>query len=203
MKRFMILFVLIAIVPFAGAASAHEKVFVEEDGLLVIEAEDYVASHTDPFGIYFWQAEHEVPGYSGTGYVISLPNIGGVSGRWDDQRAYLEYKVRITTPGVYHVLYRAYQKPDHGNSAFVSVDDVAPNARVTCSHNQVWRICYGDDNGDAAVTFDLAPGDHVVKLWVRETGEAVDQIILMMDPGPEWAPAPQSHGALPAKAINR
>lgn len=203
MRRSSIVFVAILILALSLSASAHEKVFVEENGLLVIEAEDYFASHTDPYGIYYWQVEYEIPGYSGTGHVTILPNIGGVSGRWDDKRAYLEYRVLINTPGVYHVLYRGYARRDHGNSIFVTVDDKAPNARLTCGPYDAWRICYGDDNGDAAVTYELTPGEHVVKLWVRETGESVDQIIFMLNPGPEWAPVPQSSDPLPAKAFTR
>ncbi len=156
----------------AGSVSAAEDLFVEDDGMVVIEIE----SHPPSSG---WSKETAVEGFAGDSYYVwkGGNRYGGASGDA------LTYRILITTPGTYGFRYRTYRdhpEGDKANDAFVRMDG---GAFVKCFANPprqwTWNCRFEPNHGKfAEAEYELGAGLHVLEICGRSEGFGIDRIHL-------------------------
>src|SRR6267154_1971013 len=88
-----------------------QTVFTEAGGVIVIEAESYsnnIARITN--GTNFqWVANNSVTGFSGTGYMEALPNVGAnLNSTWLTTSPELDYAVNFANALTHYVWVRGY-----------------------------------------------------------------------------------------------
>src|ERR1700722_11196791 len=95
---------------FLNTATA-QTVSTEAGGVIVIEAEGYsnntarVTNGTN----FQWVANNTVPGFSGTGYMEALPNVGvNLSSTWSTTSPELDYAVNFANALTHYVWIRGY-----------------------------------------------------------------------------------------------
>lgn len=179
--RRTVVFLALAFLLVAAGGVAAGKTYVEQNGLIVIEAENFDTNTKSD--THEWKIEASTAGFSGKGSLIALPNANVNQNPFSGLKPVATYKIKINKAGTYHTIYRATSLPDDpgsNDSAWITVDDQQPDARTYCDAQQSgWAWCFGD-NG-APVSFTLTAGEHLLKLWVREDGTLVDQVGLTMD----------------------
>ncbi len=89
-----------------------QSTFTESGGVIVFEAENYsnsVAGSGAAAGIQ-WVTTNSIPGYSGSGYVVALPNNGTTlsNANWLGVAPQLQYSVNFNTNLTHYVWVRAY-----------------------------------------------------------------------------------------------
>ncbi len=80
-----------------GCESGAAAVFVEKDGLLVIESENAVFNNTD------WTLTKSAADFSGPGYLV----WNGADAFNQPANGTLTYKIRVSTPGTYRFIWRS------------------------------------------------------------------------------------------------
>lgn len=162
--------------------------FQESGGLLVIEAENY---HTNKAGAtHFWEFELNHAGYSGEGYMRSLPDTGAnenaVPG-FSETSPRLDYRVNVTSPGTYYVWVRASDAGSGGDSLHVGLDflELESSDRITGFGNAgyVWARARQSPSTGTPFIDITAAGEHVVNVYMREDGSYFDRILLTKDAG--------------------
>ncbi|MGC8742630.1 MAG: immunoglobulin domain-containing protein, partial [Verrucomicrobiia bacterium] len=183
--------------------------------MLVIEAENYDRTSPDTQGAR-WQFQNSQSGYSGTGYMISLPNSGRTVGDYDFNSPRLAYDVYLPAAGRWYVWLRATSAGGEDNSAHVGIDGnrtanttIAGNAGIWSTLGS-WAWENKRNNGGELMYFDVpSEGIHTLTIWMREDGLMLDKIILynsLDNPpgisrgstasGPSETPLPTGYGTL-------
>lgn len=193
----MLLFVLFLL--------ASPDVFIETNGFLAIEAENYHAQEKDE--IRKWQRKED-PAASGGAYLHLLPDTrvthddklipGENFSNKPGVLATLSYRVRFTTPGRYYVWVRAYSTGTEDNSIHVGLNGEWPESgqRIQfCEGKRQWwwesrqRTQQEHCGVPGMIYLDIpAPGEHTVRFSMREDGFRFDQFLLTTTPG---LPRPQ------------
>jgi hypothetical protein len=163
--------------------------FAEVGGLVVLEAENYMANNPVTVGGVerSWNLTTERPGYAGAGAMRSLPNtgvnIGAAAVATGAPR--IDYEVQFTTPGVYRVWVRgdaAGSDPD--DSLHIGLDGATPATAKDISLERANGFVWSGTRMFTAVKASLVvaeAGVHTVNLWMREDGAYVDRILLTTD----------------------
>ncbi|MEP1142258.1 MAG: LamG-like jellyroll fold domain-containing protein [Henriciella sp.] len=163
--------------PEAGA-------FLEQGGLLVIEAENYNTS-TDGSGGHAW-------GESDTEGMMHVDDGANAYDGWVSESSVesdspeLAYSIHIETPGTYYVhVGGAAEDGPTGNadSVHIGIDGerITDNGGLTGFRNVGdWGSTDTYTREAVEVTFD-EPGTYELNLWAREDGVSVDQIVLTQD----------------------
>lgn len=160
-----------------------EKVWLEQDGIVVMEVEHAKAFRTSDAG---WQLATAPEGFTGKGYCVwrGPADWGPESRPYDTvllQDRKLSYKVKIVTPGVYYLKVRNFHhKEDGDNDVWVSVNR-SPWGK-TYDH-QVEQFTF-DERGTWA-KYELTPGIYSVELAGRSFGFGADRIVLFLSGTPE------------------
>ncbi|MEL6860307.1 MAG: LamG-like jellyroll fold domain-containing protein [Pseudomonadota bacterium] len=162
---------------------AAPDAFLEQGGLLVIEAENY-DSAAEGSG-HAW-------GASDTDGMVHVDDGANAYNAWVDEASVendspeLTYSIHIDTPGTYyvHVLGAAEDGP-RGNADSVHIgidgDRITDNGGLTgFGSSPQWGSQDTYTREAVEVTFDSA-GTHELNLWAREDGVSVDQIVLTTD----------------------
>ncbi len=204
MVRSMLSWGALACAVFAASAVAGsaQAAFVEDGGQAVMEAENFT-SRSDAVDLPDGPAETEpnqwlvIPDESASsdpfanaraGRFVQMLDAAGVNGEgnFSDPTGvgpFVDYVVRITTPGDYRLFARWDSPGGSSNSFYAMVLD--PSGDMigdveTFSGNQDLDFATGP--WDAATElWNLGPGDHTVRLAPREEGVAVDAVILQLD----------------------
>ncbi|MEL7103371.1 MAG: LamG-like jellyroll fold domain-containing protein, partial [Pseudomonadota bacterium] len=159
--------------------------FLEQDGLLVIEAENFDGSSAGSGGHAWGESDSEG--------MVHVDDGSNARDMWRSESAVendspeLTYSIQIDTPGTYYVHIRgdAEDGPSgNADSVHVGID----GERMT-GDGGITGFGRGDDWGSTdtytgqvvAITFD-SPGTYDLNLWAREDGVSVDQIVLTQDP---------------------
>lgn len=166
------------------AIPADEKVFLESDGLLIIEAESETAAGQ-------WSLQNEIPGFSGNGYYLwQGPNhFGGPSNNPDD---HIEYRFRIQTAGNFQLRWRSRistgtQATEHNDSwiSFPTGDNIQDEeplhgwTKVYMGQLDTWSWdSYTVDGKAALVRQYFEAGEHRMLISGRSNGHAIDRIAL-------------------------
>ena len=119
---------------FGVSASAQPTAFLEQDGVLSIEAEHFANSATSTYSSYalvhFWALEPR-SGASGLQAMWSLPDERGEDGNGPTappgkEGARLDFQILIETTGTYYVWVRGRSIGGESNGVHVGVDNVEP-----------------------------------------------------------------------------
>lgn len=156
--------------------------FYEQDGLVVIEAENYDASRADSMFSDAW-SEVSVAGASDGLCMMVGPDsanqVHTATAEAQSSSARLDYEVEFVNTGTWYVWVRGASPVAQGyagNSCFVGVDDVPTVAITDFPDNgtYAWRV------GTVSVS---SAGQHSINVFMREDGFFVDKIILTNNAG--------------------
>src|ERR1035437_6808221 len=122
---------------FLSTATA-QAVFTEAGGVIVIEAESYsniIARVTN--GTNFqWVANNAVTGFSGTGYMEALPNVGtNLNTTWLTNSPELDYAVNFANAQTHYVWIRGYAVTNTDDSVHAGIG-LATNTAANITLNQ-------------------------------------------------------------------
>ncbi len=161
--------------------TAADPVYVESNGLIVIEAERaFLMGDTSKSG---FELRTELNGYSGEGYLF-----------WNAGNRYsapgsdiLRYRLFIETPGRYelsmHVSSKGAAKHDLNNDCWLRMDD-DKWYKTFQSSTEGWRWGGSFDHhaeGMPRAYYQLSAGEHVLHLTGRSQGFHIDRIHLYRD----------------------
>jgi hypothetical protein len=144
-----------------------------------IEVEHYHAKEAQ--GQYEWVAADQA-GFSGDGAMQALPEGGAIYTQdYVTQSPRLDYRVKFNSAGTYYVWLRALATSGNANSVHIGLD----GQKVSTAEN-----IYLPVTGDYAWTYGLnhsieitAPGEHILNVWMRESGAIIDKLVLSQDAG--------------------
>jgi len=171
----------VAVVWFENRLFEEPHRYVEQDGALYIEAENYSNAHDGS-----WLKRGANAGYSGHGYMIDHNTLDNSTRDFDETRG-LEYTVELEG-GVYQLSVRRWAPGEWGtrgrggelsDSAWIGVDDVPVSFTAEGGAENDWQWVYA---GEVIVE----AGEHRIQARVREGGFALDAIKLTRvnsDPG--------------------
>ncbi len=148
--------------------------FIENAGLVVIEAEHFTANHGNG-DISDWRIRTDTEGWLGDGFV-DTPDEGAANANWATAAA-LHYDLTVTTAGSYWIWMRRQITDSAGNSAWVGMDGSQVGDLFYDSNTSGWVWARHD------TTVHLERGASRFELRRREDGYQVDRIILTSDPG--------------------
>jgi hypothetical protein len=161
--------------------------FIEQDGLLVVEAEHFDGCAPGTLG-HSWSILTGLNA-AADGYVESGPNDGTNINSPDIEAASprLSYTAKLGTAGTYYVWSRALG-PDYGSDSFhygldgVSAtggyDDCAQAGGVSLF---AW---YSQTPTHVRTTLHVpTPGTYALNVWMREAGTAIDRLLLTTNSG--------------------
>ena len=159
------------------------RAFIEQNGLLVMEAE-HGQSNGDAT-THIWAETAVLPAHSGDSYLQALPDIGEQYSTSDvgdsPQRSYV---MSITNPTDYTLWVRGMATDAAGDSLHVGLNgNVATTAtELTGFIPREWSwTAVTMDNLTA--TLNLSNSDvYTLDLWMREDGLRIDQLLLSDDP---------------------
>ena len=175
-------------------ALAHK----ERDGLVVLEAESFAENDRHDARDTWWEADSAQGGFSGAGYMEAkqqrrqsfLTKYAGVAPE-------LRYAIVFQNPGTYRVWLRALSISADADTCYVGLDGEERNNRYAQQFavDPAGFLWSGDTRlaGPQLLTVS-EPGLQLFSVWVRESGQIVDKIILSKDEGftPSDAGPPES-----------
>ena len=165
---------IVGVVVLHASLAAESPVYVEEQGLVVMEMET-----TLPAG--GWEIRTDKAGYSGTGYGFfsGANSYGGSAG------AKLEFRIMIVTPGRYTMHFRCSNegadRHDLNNDLWAQMDDGPTYKTFTSSEEWKWGARFDHHpEGKPEAFYDLEPGLHTLRLSGRSHGFHVDRVVLFL-----------------------
>ncbi len=157
------------------------NVYYEEQGLIVVEAEGYTGSApgSGAAAEAYWQGNESYADTSGLA-LKAMPNVGvNVGDSTDGPR--LDYAIDFATPGVYQIWVRMWGESGSDDSVHVGLDGAASTygsmGLSDSSNRWAWA---GEVSGTPVTVVVDEPGRHVLNLWMREDGVAVDKVVMAM-----------------------
>lgn len=144
----------------------------ESDGLVVLEAEHYSLSspRQDPAGIH-WTTQSGAAGFGGDGYVVAT-GTSAENGEWESASE-LRYGIEFASAGEFRVWVRRWAPDGASNSVFVGLADEAVGVIDNEHPSPRWRWVRG------GVITIADPGHRELTIRRRETGYAIDRIVLV------------------------
>ena len=181
-----------------GETDADTGAFVEEDGVVVMEAEHFAQQFPNAVTQDTWVSQDSGFGDEMVVAMQALEDDGDlVLGNYTMGNAEMQYPIVFNTVGTYYVWLRLWA-PLNGRSVYVG--DEGQSTRIGVAVQEVpstnWRW-YGERNPDRPAEIQIdEPGETSFSIWMREDGLAIDRIILTMDPtyvpeGPGPAESPR------------
>ena len=161
-------------------------VFAERGGVVVMEAESFWMNESFGNESAWWDEEAELEGFSGNAYMRA--------GDTGSRRTYLSrfvglspelrYAIEFETSGTYRVWLRAHVTGTRSDSVHVGLDGVGRASRdaqefVVDESGFTWS---GDSRRDEAQALTISePGVHYLSMWIRESGLAIDKLVMTRD----------------------
>jgi hypothetical protein len=144
-----------------------------------IEVEHYHAKAAQ--GQYEWVAADQA-GFSGDGAMQALPEVGAIYTQdYVTQSPRLDYRVNFNSAGTYYVWLRAFGPSESANSVHIGLDgqkvSTAENIYIPVTDDYAWTYGLGHS---IEIT---APGEHILNIWMRESGTVIDKLVLSQDAG--------------------
>jgi uncharacterized repeat protein (TIGR02543 family) len=165
---------------FAGKATGDSPAdgYVEDSGMVVIEAEHYYSKQagTGSFTAYTWELDTDTVDASGGECMEALPN-NEVSTASTDDGPRIDYKVVFTTTGTFYCHVRVPNVGGSDNSLQTGQNDIMKLIRVE-NTSGAWKWC-STNYVASKITMDIMePGVHYFQMWMREDGMLVDKIVM-------------------------
>ncbi len=191
-----------------GGVSGGSGPHVEQDGLVIVEAEHYTRLEGDTAGARAWYLQAGAAagpgpdpdeyhgGASGDAYMEILPDTrvthddAMATGSYYDGMggAALHYDIVFQNPGTYFVWVRAYSSGTEDNGLHVGVDGALPDSGTRIQHcgtgNWNWTNAKRDTGGspcgvNGTITINIpSAGPHTITFYQREDGFEFDRFIL-------------------------
>ena len=154
--------------------------FQESNGQVVMEAENHDVKVTR--SSKSWNLLTTITGFSGTGYLQSLPNTGTlIDTGYPTTSPELQYRINFTTTGTYYIWMRGRGPTTSDDSIHAGMDGTAPSsAKGISSFPNSWTWSRSITGGVATIVVSIT-GLHTFNLWMREDGFIVDKILLRKD----------------------
>ncbi|HSL93942.1 MAG TPA: hypothetical protein VK905_04995, partial [Bacillota bacterium] len=156
------------------------EAYIEQNGLLVLEAEDGTATAT---ASHDWQTQTAQAGYEGTGYRRALPDVGA---RYEETETAsspsLSWPIYNETGSTYSIWVRGMAPDAGGDSVHVGLDGAAPSSAADLTgFTGEWgwskvTMSGTDANVDLGTT-----GEHSLETYMREDGLRLDRMLLVTD----------------------
>ena len=154
--------------------------FLEEGGLIVMEAENYftVTQVED----HIWSFTTDEAGYSGAGAMIAGPNTGVAEAQGTGTE--MTFDVELSTTGTYHVWVRVFAETVNDNSLHMG-DNGDVSAKKMNAPTDIGTWVWTNINTKSnVVTMELGTaGLNTIHVWMREDGLILDKIVLTTDAG--------------------
>ncbi len=153
--------------------------FVEEDGLVVMEAEDYHNNVSQ--GGHDWEFVTAPDGYSGDGAMKAVPVVGTLNDTgYVESSPRVDFQVIFQTTGTYYVRVRAYTADQGDNSCHVGLNflPVPTSERIGEFLDGQWYWEKYMRTGPLATLEITTPGLHTINVWMREDGFIFDKLVL-------------------------
>lgn len=212
--------------PKSDSTDPVPKRFLEEGGLLVIEAEHFASSKPSTYALYkkphTWVGRCGDSTASGDCYLEVLPDERGEDGRGpasprDNSGAALEYLIRVNVPGTYRVFVRGRCKGGESNGVHVGLNGVLAGRGPGASNLSgfrppgAWNWETQRKHGyEGTSVLTLEPGDHVLHVWSRDDGFQLDKVVLSRVAEAPYGKGPTeslhiggSHSASKAEALKQ
>jgi len=159
---------------------------------MIVEAEDFISNI--PRGSHSWAVENSIAGFTGSGYMRSLPDTGtNIDASWTNTSPELQFSINFPTAGTYHVWVRGYPIDDTDNSFHAGLNGMTGAAsRMAWTTFNIWSWTNGIHQGGFATMAVNTAGPHTFNLWMREDGSRIDRIALSTNsafrarPGNAW-----------------
>lgn len=168
-------------------------------GLVSIEVENYDANVSQ--GGHDW-ATYNSADYSGAGAMWASPNNGTtVNQGYVTNSPRLDYQVNFVTTGTHYLWVRAIGATTADDSVHAGLDGnaISTSDRISVVKGKSWIWSRSTMDGPVATIDVKTPGLHVVNVWMREDGLALDKLVLTTDSayvptgmGPPESPRVQS-----------
>ena len=157
--------------------------FLETDGMVVMEAENFHSSidRSD----HSWISGTSHADFSGAGYMVSDPDDGTqIKNNPETDSPEMSYDIEFANTGDYHAWGRLWAPNGKGNSVHVGYDGaLTPDANgFQTAGTGVWEWTQLVKGGDVRTVNVASAGAHSVQLWMREDGAAIDKVVLTTDP---------------------
>jgi len=158
--------------------------YLEQDGLLVIEAEHFEENVTR--NGQTWTEATTFTGYEGTGAMAALPDNGQIyTTDYGANSPYMNLLADFTNTGTFYVWVRV-RAVSSGNTLHVGLNNIETSSAEGLESNNFsdweWIRTRKSDGGDATLFID-SPGEHNITIWIREDGIHFDRIVLTTDAG--------------------
>ena len=164
--------------------------FVEDAGIVSIEAEDYTHCLN---GLWqgkdsHWEFGSETPGYGGDGYVVANPDVKVKMGDTTDGPR-LSYNITFSSSGNYTIWLRMSAPNGGSDSVHVGFNGLPITYGYGAStltgdiwtwQNSSCSVCSDRIQLDVFVPSE---GQHQLHIWMREDGVRIDSIIMTNIPG--------------------
>jgi len=167
----------------AGQWLEDRDPFIESDGLVVIEAEHYMANY--PAGGQMWVAK-DVAGSIADGCVQALPDLSvTLDSNIETTSPHLIYEINFTTTGTYYVWARGMADNASDDSVHYGLDGVAVSTGDADSIEvNTASFAWSNGNSPSIASINItSAGPHTLDIWMREDGIFLDRLLLTTNSG--------------------
>jgi hypothetical protein len=165
--------------------AAPAEAFQESGGRVVLEAENFYLNDRHGAATAWWDGATAIAGYSGASYMEAMDTTyTKYSTAFGSTSPELRYAILFQNTGSYRVWVRALSGHSDYDSCHVGLDgserDESYAQRFSVdADTYLWSV---DTRGQGVQVVDVAtPGVHFFSIWIRESGQIVDKVILTTD----------------------
>ena len=175
--------------------------FVEEDGTVVMEAENYDNNdtRTDSSGEN-WTQDTAQAGYVGDGYMYPALMHPNYTSTWSEGSE-VGYDIDFTNAGTYYIWLRRYCAGSSANSCHVGVDGTEVGTIFDNSNSGLSPAAWTWLNYPTNTRVYISSGEHTFQVRRREENYRLDRIVLTTDgnytPSGTGPPESQRSGGAP------
>lgn len=187
---------------FLVISNVHGAIKQGINGMVVIEAEDFVASNTTN---HYWSLI-SIAGSSESNAVKAGPKTSSLYDiNYSTKSPRLDFSIEFTKIGTHYIWLRGIGYDPKSNSVHLGLNgkEVSSSDRIEFPANSNWSWTRRTMDKTPAVVSIPSAGTHTVNLWMRESGVTVDKIVITTDPAFSPAglgPTPSVDGAMLTEA---
>ncbi len=165
-------------------AAKADPIHTISAGVVVFEAEHF-AANLSPRGDHAWTVTNAIPGFSGSGYIESLPNNGTIiQTNLSVDSPELQYEVLFRTNLTHYVWVRAYATNGADDSIQVGRSSSPDTSKpLTWATQGSWVWTNSQQGSSSPVSFTPGATNIVpFSLWMREDGARIDRVVITTNP---------------------